>query len=209
MDKKTFAIMGAGGAGRSLLALLRNVAPLHDDVCFFEESEFYQQRDVDGVRVRDLAHFDPERWQIFIALGTPAERARIAAELPAETVFARCVHPLAFLLEDTEIPPGSVLYPHVYLSRNVRLGAHALLMPGTVVGHDSVLGDFFTSSTHVAIGGHAQIGHRVFCGMHSAVRDRVQIGDDCTLGMGAMAVRHLAEPGVYIGSPARLKSQRL
>lgn len=202
---KHIAVVGAGGAGRSLIALLRNLGPLHHETCFFEETEFYRAREVDGVRVRELSTFDPERWELFIALGTPRERSRIAAELPSETVFARCVHPLAFVLEATEIPPGSVLYPQVYLSRNVRLGAHTLLMPGTVVGHDTLLGDFFTSSTHVAIGGHAQIGHRVFCGMHSAVRDRVQVGDDCTLGMGAMAVAHLTEPGVYMGSPARLK----
>ncbi|MGV3526744.1 MAG: hypothetical protein ACO1RX_21180 [Candidatus Sericytochromatia bacterium] len=202
---RNIAVIGAGGAGRSLIALLRNLAPLSDDTCFFEETEFYRAREVDGVHVRDLSTFDPERWQLFVALGTPGERARIVSGLPPETVFARCVHPLAFVLENTEIPPGSVLYPQVYLSRNVRLGAHALLMPGTVIGHDTSLGDFFTSSTHVAIGGHAQIGQRVFCGMHSAVRDRVQVGHDCTLGMGAMAVSDLTEPGVYIGSPARLK----
>lgn len=202
------AIIGAGSAGQSLLALLRQMGQTSEQMCFFEEDHYYQQRQqldvVAGLPLYPLSQFDPERWQVFIALGTPSDRARIASQLPPETVYPSCIHPQAFLLTPYDFPAGTVIYPFVYLSRDVQLGQQVVLMTATVVGHNVSIGDFATFSGNVGIGGNSQIGKRVFCGLNSAIRHEVSLCDDITLGMGAMATRSLKEPGVYIGNPARL-----
>ena len=197
------AIVGAGGAGRSLLALLRQIDRSAD--CFYEEASHFQAREVMDLPVRMLEDFEPDRHQLLLAIGAPRERIRLAETLPPQTRFASCVHPQAFLLEPLEIPPGTIIYPMTYLSRNIRLGPHSLIMTGTILGHDLRLGAGLTTSAHVSVGGGANIGEAVFCGLNSAIRDGIRVADDVVLGMGAIAVKDLSEPGVYIGNPARKK----
>ncbi|MEZ0373242.1 MAG: acetyltransferase [Candidatus Sericytochromatia bacterium] len=201
------AIVGAGGCGRSLLALLRQVGRGDELACFYEEPDCYRKRQVMDLPVRSLHEFEPDRQLLLLAIGSPRERLRLAAELPAQTRFASCVHPQAFFLEPLDIPAGTVIYPMTYFSRNIRLGAHSLIMTGTIMGHDLELGAGLTTSAHVGIGGSVRIGQAVFCGLHSAIRDGIQITDHVTLGMGAIAVRDLKEAGVYIGNPARKRKE--
>ncbi|PKL74358.1 MAG: hypothetical protein CVV27_20895 [Candidatus Melainabacteria bacterium HGW-Melainabacteria-1] len=199
----SLAIVGAGGCGRSLLALLRQIGRNDEVDCFYEEPLWHRQRTEMGLPVKSLANFDPERHQLLLALGTSADRLRLASQLPPETRYAICVHPQAFFLEPLELPPGAIVYPMTYFSRNIQLGPHPIIMTGTILGHDLSIGEALTTSAYVVIGGGAKLGKGVFCGIHSAVRDGIEIGDQVTLGMGAIAVRSLPGPGVYVGNPAR------
>lgn len=197
-------IFGAGGCGRSLLALMRQLGRSEELLGFLESSDRFQARDVMGLPVLPLSDFDPEAHQLLLALGTGQERAACRKLLPPETVYATCVHPQAFFLELCEIPPGCIIYPQTYFSRNLQIGPHSLIMPGTVVGHDVTLGADFTTSAQVSIGGGAQIGDRVYCGLNVAIRDHIKICADALIGMGAVVTRSLTEPGCYIGNPAHL-----
>lgn len=197
------AIVGAGGCGRSLLALMRQIGRGDEVACFYEEAEWHEAREVMGLPVEALSGFDPERHELLLALGASHERLRLAGQLPPDTRFASCVHPQAIFLEPMALPPGTVIYPMTYFSRNLHLGPHAIIMTGTIFGHDITCGAGLTTSAHVAVGGGARLGQGVFCGLHSGIRDGIEIGDHVTLGMGAIAVRSLPGPGVYVGNPAR------
>lgn len=156
-----------------------------------------------GLPIQSLSSFDPEKHKLLLALGSSSERLALSQRLPGETRYARCVHPQAFFLEPYEVPAGCIIYPMTYFSRNLQLGPHSLFMTGTILGHDLEIGECFTSSAHVSIGGGARLGKAVFCGLQSAIRDGIEVTDHVMLGMGAMAVKSIKEPGVYIGNPAR------
>lgn len=205
----TLGIVGAGGSGRSVLALLRHMG--RDAAVFYEEDAYFearQQAKVMGLPVRPLSEFAPDRHSLLLSLGSGADRLRLAASLPPETDYASVAHPQAFFLEPMTLPPGAIIYNMTHISRNVSLGPHALIMTGTLIGHDTVIGAGFTTSGHVCIGGGARLGEAVYCGMHSAVRDGVSLADGVLLGMGAIVTKSIHAPGSYVGNPARKLEKR-
>lgn len=201
-------IFGAGGCGRSLLALMRHMGRGSECAGFMESAEFFQKRDVMGLPVFCLDDFKPQTHQVLLALGTGQERAACRALLPSETVYATCVHPQAFFLEPMEIPEGCIIYPMTYFSRNIQLGKHALIMSGSILGHDLRIGADFTCSAHVSIGGGSTFGKRVYCGLRAAVRDHISLCDDVFIAMGAGVTADITVPGTYLGTPARLQQPR-
>ena len=198
-------IFGAGGCGRSLLALMRKMGLGSEFAGFLESSDFYQKRNVMGAPVFCLDDFDAQKYQVLMGIGTGQERAVCRTFLPPETIYATCVHPQAFFLEPIEVPEGSIIYPMTYFSRNIHLGKHAIIMPGTLLGHDLRIGDDFTSSLQVSIGGGTKIGERVICGVGATVRDHISICDDVHIAMAANVISDITVPGTYLGTPARLK----
>ncbi|SMF95986.1 acyl-[acyl-carrier-protein]--UDP-N-acetylglucosamine O-acyltransferase [Methylomagnum ishizawai] len=59
---------------------------------------------------------------------------------------------------------------------STRLGSHNYLMNGSHVGHDCVLGDRNIFASNVALGGHVQMGDRVFCGGGAVVHQFCRVG---------------------------------
>jgi UDP-3-O-[3-hydroxymyristoyl] glucosamine N-acyltransferase len=69
------------------------------------------------------------------------------------------------------------------------------------VGHDCVIGDFFTASPGVNISGNCTIGNQVYIGTNASLKQGITICDDVIIGMGSVVVKDIIEPGVYIGNP--------
>ncbi len=81
-----------------------------------------------------------------------------------------------------DIGDGNVFREAVTLSRATRpggatrLGSNNYLMNGSHVGHDCVLGDRNIFASNVALGGHARMGDRVFCGGGVMVHQFCRVG---------------------------------
>ncbi|PKL74841.1 MAG: sugar O-acyltransferase, partial [Candidatus Melainabacteria bacterium HGW-Melainabacteria-1] len=71
------------------------------------------------------------------------------------------------------------------------------------------IGDYFSAGAQLNTGGNCRLGQRVYCGMSVSIRNRVQIADDVTLGMGSVVVGDITRPGLYFGHPARPQPERL
>ena len=64
------------------------------------------------------------------------------------------------------------------------------------------MGDFSHISINVTLAGRVKVGHHVFIGAGSVVRDKITIGDNIIIGAGSTVIHDLLEPGTYLGSPA-------
>ena len=47
------------------------------------------------------------------------------------------------------------------------------------------------------------IGDRVLIGSQSCIREGIEVCSDAIIGMGAVVVKDIKEPGVYVGNPAK------
>ena len=74
----------------------------------------------------------------------------------------------------------------------------------TTVGHDCIIGDFFTTAPAVNISGSCKFGDNVYVGTNASVKNGITICDDVTIGMGGVVVKDILKPGTYIGNPAKL-----
>ncbi len=191
------AIYGAGGFSRDIIAMTR-----FKDIRLFVDDEYWKN---DRSNVLPLSKFDPFEYEMILSVSNPQFRENMVNRLPKETKFWSFIHPTA-LLEDPEyieFGEGLVLSAYGILVCNSKIGRHAQLNWNTVIGHDSSAGDFFTTGPGANIAGDCLFGNRVHLGMNSSVKEKVWICDDVTIGMGAVVVKNINEPGTYVGVPAK------
>ena len=91
----------------------------------------------------------------------------------------------------------------VVAAEDIRIGAHVMFGPNVCVfDHDHV---FDGDGVHGELAcSPISIGERCWLGANALVTKGVAIADRICIGGGGVVTRSLAEPGVYVGMPARL-----
>jgi sugar O-acyltransferase (sialic acid O-acetyltransferase NeuD family) len=195
------ALIGAGGFAREVQAQLRD-AKVTCPIQTFVDRQFL---DPDS---RPLEDFDPAEYVALVAVASPKGRDSLVQRLPDETRYYSFVHPDAKILgRDVAIGEGSIVCPGCIITTNVTIGRHAHLNIGTTIGHDFRSGDFFTTAPGARISGNCTFGHRVYVGTSAAVREKLSVCSDVTIGLLTGVVSDITEPGVYVGSPAKRLSK--
>jgi sugar O-acyltransferase (sialic acid O-acetyltransferase NeuD family) len=159
-------IIGAGGFGHEVFWSLSSEE--RETAVFFVD-DLYWNKGED--RVLPLSKFDPTDYEVIIAVGSPNDRKKIVESLPKSTRFFTHIHKSAQLLApDIEIGEGSVVCANSIITTNVRIGRHCHLNLGSTIGHDTVIGDFFTTAPGAKISGNCKISDLVYFGTNSSVR---------------------------------------
>lgn len=102
----------------------------------------------------------------------------------------------------------------VVIGARTRVQSHAFICELVTIGKDCFVGHgVMFVNDRFADGGPARgdvtkweattIGNRVSIGSNATIMP-VDICDDVVIGAGAVVTRSIAEPGIYIGNPARL-----
>lgn len=188
------AIIGAGGFAREVKAHLDDV------VDFFVDDEYWDPSISDFF---PLSKFNHETHEVLIAIGDSNARLNIVQRLPPGTKFFSFIHPSALILDNNiEIGEGSIVCAGCILTTNISIGKHAHLNLQTTIGHDTRIGDYFTSAPGVKISGNCLIGDGVYFGTNSCTKQRIRICSGATIGLNAGVVNNITEPGIYVGTPA-------
>lgn len=206
--KKKICIFGAGGFGREVLSCLLDLNTtegfkIEEKACFMVNDEYYNETSLMGIDVIPLSKFDPMIYDVVVAIGDPSARKKAVEGLPDATTYATLIHPTAVISKWVEIGEGSIITAGVILTCNIKIGDHAHLNLHTTIGHDCVMGDFFTTAPAVNISGNCHFGSSVYFGTNSAARQGIKICDNVTIGMGGVVVKNIIEPGIYIGNPVK------
>jgi sugar O-acyltransferase (sialic acid O-acetyltransferase NeuD family) len=192
-------IIGAGGFGREVywsLSMMERV-----NTVFFVDDEYWDNSDE---KILPLSLFDTNKYEIVVAIADSMHRQRIVESLPKKTKFFTHIHPTAQIHgDDVKIGEGSIICAGTILTTNIKIGKHAHLNLITTIGHDCVIGDYFTTAPGVQISGNETIGNRVYFGTRSCIKQKLTICDDVIIGMNAGVVKNITEPGTYIGTPAK------
>ncbi len=197
------AIFGTGGFAREVACLLHDLGRGADIAAFHEPDEVFEPRTLLGVDVQPQSAFDPARARAVIGIGNPVTREKVAGELPSATVFDTLVHPTAVMSQWVSIGEGSIVCAGVILTCQITVGKHCHLNLNSTVGHDCIFGDFCTVAPGANISGNVELGARVDVGTQAAFRQHIRVCDDVVIGMGAVVVKDIVEPGTYVGIPAK------
>jgi len=205
---KDYCIVGTGGFGREtlccLLDVLKNAGQAGDSrIVFTVDDEFFKSSQLNGFEVIPWSKLNAGNFRVAVAIGDPLKRSGIVKRFPIDTQFATIVHPTAVISKWVDIGEGSIITAGCVLTTEIRLGKHAQINLLSTVGHDCVIGDFFTTAPGVNVSGNCRIGNNVYLGTNSAIKDRIQITDSVTVGMGGVVVKDILEPGVYVGNPVK------
>jgi UDP-3-O-[3-hydroxymyristoyl] glucosamine N-acyltransferase len=88
-------------------------------------------------------------------------------------------------LGNTIIKTGAKIDNLVHIAHNVVIGKHSAVIANTMIGGSTVIGDFSWVAPSVSL------------------RDQIKIGNNVTVGMGAVVTKNIPDSETWTGSPAK------
>lgn len=209
---RRLVLVGAGGAGREVHALIRTsprflAAEQIDEIVFVDDvADRTGLPELPAPIVSTVDDYRPADHDVVLCtIGEPRSRAAVVRRLEAVGArFTTFVHDTALLLPGASVGAGSVVYPFVVVSPDVIVGRFAWLSIGSVLGHDVTVGDVVTlSSTSQVLGG-VTVGDRTFVACGAIVVPGVEVGADARIGAGSVVLRRVTPGTTVFGTPATL-----
>jgi sugar O-acyltransferase (sialic acid O-acetyltransferase NeuD family) len=205
--KKQILIAGTGGFAKEVLNLIKDMGLIDNVIGFIEPDDIIKENKVPpqilNKPVFSYSMVDSSKHVVTIAIGDSHIREKVTKQLPVDTEYLTLIHPNTVISEWVTIGAGSIVCAGTIITCEIKIGKHTHLNLNTTIGHDCVIGDFFTTAPNVNISGECHFGSHVYFGTSSCVRDTIAITDNVIVGMGAVVTKNITESGVYIGNPAK------
>jgi sugar O-acyltransferase (sialic acid O-acetyltransferase NeuD family) len=207
---KQIVIVGAGGMGREIIALITPVANSlgvalrgfvddHRSPCEAAFAEY----PIPILSTVDNYHPLPDD-QVIIAIGEPKERLLMAERLRDKGVrFFSFIHPMSVIASDAQIGVGVIIYPFCLISANTRISDFVVINTHSGAGHDVLIGEGSVVCAHADLTGWVEIGKGVLVGSHSSIIPKVKVGNFARIGAGSTVVRSVKENTTLFSQPAR------
>jgi sugar O-acyltransferase (sialic acid O-acetyltransferase NeuD family) len=189
------ALIGNGGHAREVMAQMGN-----KNLIRFVHDEYWKEE----FNVLPLSQFNPNEYEVMIAVGDSRDRFDVSQKLPKTTKYFTFVHPTALIMDDNiEIGEGSFIGAYSILTTNIKIGKHALLNRAVHIGHDNIIGNYFSAMPGSIVSGNVTIYDCVYLGTNSSIREKVSIHNLSTIGLNSGVVKNIEESGIYVGVPAK------
>jgi sugar O-acyltransferase (sialic acid O-acetyltransferase NeuD family) len=185
------ALYGYGGHAREV------ANQIGEEVVFFVDDEWVNEF------TKSISSFDTNKYEMMIAISNSNDREDIVKRLPKETKYFTFIHPTAIILNDVEIGEGSFIGINSVITCNIKIGKHSILNRCNQIGHDSIIGDYFSAMPGSIVSGNVTIGNNVYIGTNSSIREKINVCNNVTIGLNTGLVKNIDSPGTYVGSPLK------
>lgn len=186
------ALFGYGGHAREV------AAQINKPIDFFVDDEFVNEY------TNPISSFNPQTHLMMVAVANSYERKRIVERLPKETNYFKFVHPTAQIMAiDVTIGDGTFIGANSIITTNINIGNHGILNRGNQIGHDSIIGDYFSAMPGAIVSGNVRLGECVYMGNNSSIKEKIQVCSNVIIGSNATVVKNIITSGVYVGVPAK------
>jgi sugar O-acyltransferase (sialic acid O-acetyltransferase NeuD family) len=208
---RDLVLLAGSGLAREVMSMrqsgYRVIGVLDDD-------ESLHGHDISGVEVLGGLDLAAQLSCCFaVCIGPGSGRRAVVRRLARLGVeqrrYATLVDETAAVSANSLVGAGSIILAGCVLTADVLVGRHVVLMPNCTLTHDDIIDDYATLAAGVAVGGVARIGEAAYLGMNSSIRQRVSVGADATIGMGAVVLSDVPEGQTWAGVPARELGVRL
>jgi sugar O-acyltransferase (sialic acid O-acetyltransferase NeuD family) len=206
---KELLIVGAGGCGREVLQIVKEInstSPRWQIKGFLDDT----MKSLNGLAgnidiVGTIVDWEPSENEVFVcAIFDPTGRQNVVGSLKRRGAqFVNVVHPTSFIPDFCYVGEGAIIYPPVRLSVNMKIGKFAILLDSSI-GHDVIIGDYFSVAPKCSVGGGTVIGNNVFLGSNSAIIPGTKIGDHAKIGAGSVVIRNVKSNTSVFGNPAKV-----
>jgi len=186
------AIFGYGGHAREV------AAQIGKPVTFYVDDQY-----VNDV-AQPISNFNPEEESMMIAVANSKDREKIVNQLPSNTKYFSFIHPTAQVIgDDIIIGVGSFIGMNTILTTNIKLGEHTLLNRGNQIGHDTIIGNYFSAMPGAIVSGNVTIGDCVYLGTNSSIKEKLSISNRVIIGLNSGVVKDIDKEGIFGGCPAK------
>ncbi len=103
--------------------------------------------------------------------------------------------------EHAEIGPFSTI-ARATLDSTI-IDKHARIGHGVYIGHNCKVGQRTIIVDGAIMGGSSEVGDDCWIGLNTTIKNGAKICSNVMIAMGAVLAKDIAEPGIYVGAPAR------
>ena len=213
--EKRIVIFGAGGFGREVLQIIRDinkVRPVWSFDGFIIDSEYIDNSRVQGLPIignMDWLEANPDVC-VVIAVGSSAARWRITKRVQkrCKNSFAILVHPLAWIGQNVQIGEGSIICAGTLITTDINISKHVQVNIGSTIGHDTMVSDFVTLNPSVNLSGNVTLNRGVEIGTGGVIIPGCSVGEWSIIGAGSVVTKSIRENCTAVGIPARIIKER-
>lgn len=137
----------------------------------------------------------------FVGIGDCAIREKMVT---TDRRFINVLHPSA-----RANPPackGSYFGANCVVGNGAVVGDFCIINTGSILEHDSRIGNFSHMAPGSVTGGHVTIGSRTLIGINASIRPGVVIGNNVLVGMGSVVTKDIPDNSVAYGNPAKIQN---
>lgn len=207
---KDIAIYGAGGLGREIACLIRNINAVKyqwNMIGFFDDSIPITHKTEYGYilgGINELNNYNKEL-AIVIAIGNPQILNKIYTNIINKKIeFPNIIAPDVILYDkdNYKIGFGNIIGFRCLISCNIKIGNFNILNTDTFIGHDTIIGNFNIINPSVRISGEVSIGNGNFFGVGCIILQQKKIGNNTVIGSNSVIIHKTKDNTTYIGNPA-------
>lgn len=208
------AIFGAGGQGREILQLLRQINAVQPQwECIgwlddgLEKGEVIAGLPVLG-GVAELNDWK-EELAVAIAVAWPSTKAKIVSLIHNEkVVYPVLIHPEVRLEEEeVKLGEGTIVTQGCRFTVNIQVGRFVLLNLATILTHDVVIEDFCSIMPSVNVSGAVHVGRATYIGTGTQIIQLLTIGENTIIGAGSVVTKDIPANCTAVGVPAKIIKQ--
>lgn len=207
--KKDLIIVGAGGCGREVLQIAKDVNKVKKTwniLGFINDIEnALDGYDCDLSIIGTIEDWIPQEGQEFVcAIADPYGKELVTKKLKERgAVFTSVIHPTAYISDYVEIGEGAVIYPYAALSVNCRIGDFVTILFSSGIGHDVKIGDYCTISSYCDLTGGVIVEEKAFMGSHVTIIPHKKIRPEAYIAAGSVVVSNVRAGCHVMGNPAK------
>jgi sugar O-acyltransferase (sialic acid O-acetyltransferase NeuD family) len=189
----------------------------HEVVAFTVHKEYKDVDEFKGLPVYEyetiVEHFSPSEYKLFAPMtATKMNRLREQVYLDGKAMgfdFVSYISSKATVC-DNEIGENCFILEDNTLQPFTKIGNNVVMWSGNHIGHHGEIKDHVFFTSHVVMSGHCVIESYCFFGVNATIRDGCHVKQGTLLAMsGSLISKETEEWGVYVGSPAKKKENKL
>lgn len=138
---------------------------------------------------------------LIIAIGN-AEKRKSLYNLYSNYNFINVIHKTSILYSPIN-STGVIIGPNVIISTNAIIHNNVAINAASIIGHDNIINSHCQLNVNCNLAGYVQIGMASTINSGAVITPKVVIGNNVTVGAGAVVLNNVDNDCVVFGNPAR------
>ena len=206
----TLAILCAGGHAKSIYDIVKN-----KKIYFFDDQikkiftvnnrKFKVMGNIESIK-----NYKKKITKVVVAIGDNEIRKKHYIFLKKnEFEFTILIHPTSYCSIGVKIGEGSVVMQGSFINTDTIIGNNCIINSNASIDHDCLIKDHTHICPGVVIAGNVKIGKNCWIGLGAKIIENCVIGDNVFVAAGALVTKNIKSNSFVKGIPAKYARKKL